>query len=214
MHTDTDGDTDTGVDTDSAPVSKVWRVVFVVLVLVGVLFVANKVTKYVDPPPTDATATNLAADAVDSSCLPGQQVTILDFPHVSQQAAASVVYNSNPPTSGPHFGAALAPGIYNEYLPPGLTVHAMEHGRVIIHYRPDTPEAVVQQLQAIARQYARDTVLHPNPELDTQFALTAWGRIDTFDSYDEARVIDFVDTLRNRYNHKSTVDPNECQAAS
>lgn len=209
IRTDTDTDTDANTDTDTAPGKTAWRILFVVLVVVALVFVGTSLRKYVAPS-TDATASNEAAAAVDSSCLPGRQVTILDFPHVSLSDAKSVEYNSNPPTSGAHYGAALAPGIYGEYLAPGLTVHAMEHGRVIIHYRPDTPAATVKDLERIARSFARDTVLHPNPELDTQFALTAWGRIDTFDTYDHDRVVEFVDRLRNRYNHKSTIRPDEC----
>lgn len=207
----TDIRVDSDPDTDTAQGKTVWRILFVVLIVVALVFVGGSLRKYVAPS-TDATASNEAAAAVDSSCLPGRQVTILDFPHVSLSDAESVEYNSNPPTSGAHYGAALAPGIFDEYLPPGLTVHAMEHGRVIIHYRPGTPDATVRDLERIARSYARDTVLHPNPELDSQFALTAWGRIDTFDTYDRGRVVEFVDRLRNRYNHKSTIRPDECAA--
>jgi hypothetical protein len=31
--------------------------------------------------------------------------------------------------------------------------------------------------------------------------LTAWGRIDRLDRFDEARVIEFVEQLRGRYRH-------------
>ena len=49
----------------------------------------------------------------------------------------------------------------------------MEHGRVVIHYRPDTPEGIVRELESIAQRHARDTVVHPNPEIDAQIALTS-----------------------------------------
>ncbi|MBA3418774.1 MAG: DUF3105 domain-containing protein [Geodermatophilaceae bacterium] len=194
-----------------SPDSTAWRVIFAVLAIFTLAYAGNDLKKYVGAS-TDATATNLAAAAEDDSCLPGQQVTILDFPHVSARAAADAVYNSNPPTSGAHYGAAVAPGIYSKHLPAGLSVHAMEHGRVVIHYRPDTPADIVRELESIAKRYARDTVLHPNPEIDTQIALTAWGRIDTLERYDEERIVTFVDTLRNRYNHHSTIEPDECSA--
>ena len=132
--------------------------------------------------------------------------------HISEQAATGVVYNSNPATSGPHYSAALAPGIYRTHLPSGQTVHAMEHGRVVIHYRPDTPEGIVRELESIAQRYARDTVVHPNPEIDAQIALTSWGRIDTLDGYDEERILGFVDQLLGRSDHHSTAATNECQA--
>lgn len=146
----------------------------------------------------------------DESCLPGQAVPLLAYPHVSQRAAADAVYNSNPPTSGPHYAAAVAPGIYRSYLVPGLTVHALEHGRVVIHYRTGTPGDVVRKLESIAKRYAPNVVLTPNPELDTPVALAAWGRIDRLDHYDEARITAFVEQLSLRYNHDYPAGANGC----
>lgn len=150
------------------------------------------------------------APTPDESCLPGEAVPILAYPHISERAAADVVYNSNPPTSGPHFSAAVAPGIYQSYLPPGLTVHSLEHGRVVIHYRTGTPDDVVGMLESIAKRYAPNIVLTPNPEIETSIALTAWGRIDKLDHYDEARISAFVEQLSARYNHEYTARANGC----
>ena len=183
----------------------------VVSAIVAVVYAGNNLVKFVGVS-SDATEDNLAAEAQDDACLPGQRVPILDYPHISEQAATGVVYNSNPATSGPHYSAALAPGIYRTHLPSGQTVHAMEHGRVVIHYRPDTPEGIVCELESIAQRYARDTVVHPNPEIDAQIALTSWGRIDTLDGYDEERILGFVDQLLGRSDHHSTAATNECQA--
>ena len=193
-----------------SPDTLAWRAMFAFLGIFALIIAGSHLQGYFGVS-SDASSANLAAAAVDDSCLPGRQVPILDFPHVSALAVAGTVYNSNPPTSGAHYGAAVAPGIYTSYLPPGVTVHAMEHGRVVIHYRPDTPESVVDQLESIAKQFSRDTVLNPNPEIDTQIALTAWGRIDTLDRFDRAEVVEFVDTFRNRYNHRSTITGSECQ---
>ncbi|MBI5356618.1 DUF3105 domain-containing protein [Candidatus Collierbacteria bacterium] len=43
-------------------------------------------------------------------------------------------YNSNPPTSGPHYTQWEKPGIYNKVLPDGNLIHSLEHGYVIISY--------------------------------------------------------------------------------
>jgi len=188
-----------------------WQAMLVVLAIVTALYVGGNLRKFVEAS-SDATADNVAAAALDDACLPGRSVPIEDFPHISQRAAADVVYNSNPATSGPHYGAAVAPGIYRSNLPDGQTVHALEHGRVVIHYQPDTPADVVRQLESIGKRYAGDTVVHPNPDLDTLIALTAWGRIDTLDGYDEERILAFVDELRGRYDHHSTVTDDECHA--
>lgn len=72
----------------------------------------------------------------------------------------------------------------------------------------------VLDLENIAKRYARDTVLAPNPTLDTQIALTAWGRIETLSTYSESRIVRFVDLLHGRYDHDWTLDPNECRLGS
>lgn len=195
-------------DTVRSPDRVAWRAAFAVLVVATLLYVGNDLKDYASS--TDASPANAAAALVDSSCLPGEQVTILDFPHLSVQEMARVQFNSNPPTSGPHYGAAVAPGIYGAFLPPGLTVHAMEHGRVVIAYRPDIDPVVQAELESIARQFTRDTVLHPSPDLDVPIALVAWGRLLRMDVYDRALVVDFVDRLRNRYNHHATIAADEC----
>jgi len=125
----------------------------------------------------------------------------MKFSHISQRAAADVVYNSNPPTSGPHFSAAMAPGIYRSYLVPGLTIHALEHGRVVIHYRMGAADDIVGRLESIAKRYAPNIVLTPDPNIDTSIALTAWGRIDRLDHYDEHRITAFVEQFSRRYDH-------------
>ena len=43
-------------------------------------------------------------------------------------------YNSNPPTSGPHYAQWEKPGIYNRVLEDGKLVHSLEHGYIIISY--------------------------------------------------------------------------------
>lgn len=187
----------------------VWQAAFVALVVATVIPASGTVMAYADES-SDATPDNLLAEARDDSCIPGLRVPILDYPHVSEQAIQDVVYNSSPPTSGPHYAASVAPGIYRTHLPPGQTVHGQEHGRVVIHYRPDTPDDVVRELESIAKRHLRDTVVHPNPDLDTQIALTAWGRIDTLDTFDEARIVYFVDELRGKFDHHATDDTSGC----
>lgn len=189
-----------------------WQALFIALVIYASWYGIDTLRYYVGVP-TDATADNLAADALDESCLPGQRVRILDFFHISQQDLPDIVYNSDPPTSGPHYAAAVAPGIYRTHLSNGQTVHSQEHGRVVIHYRPDTSPAVVAELESIGKRFAHDIVVQPNPDIDTQIALTAWGRIDLLDGYDEARIVNFVELFRGRYDH-APQGSNPCQSGS
>ena len=153
--------------------------------------------------------TGSPATSRPAPCLPGSAVPVMDSPHVSAAELAAVRYNSVPPTSGPHFGFTPAPGIYAGPLSEGLTVHAMEHGHVVIQYAPDTAPDTVRRLQRLAKHYGRDVILAPYPQLGHGIALTAWGRIDLLDSYDEGRAATFVEALRGRYVHGWT-RPDGC----
>lgn len=137
----------------------------------------------------------------EAPCLPGEPMPIMDSPHISPAEADAVAYNSLPPTSGPHFSFPLATGSYPNPVPGGLSVHALEHGHVVIQYAPGTPDGEVADLTRLAKRYGADVVLAPYPGLERGIALTAWGRIDTLDGYDEERITRFVERLRGRYDH-------------
>jgi hypothetical protein len=144
--------------------------------------------------------------ARDASCLPGEPVEVIDSPHISQAEGDAVEYNSLPPTSGPHFPFTIATGVYEQPVPEGLFVHAMEHGHVVIHYAPDVPQPEVDALTGLAKRHGNDVILAPYPSLDDGIALTAWGRIDHLGRYDEQRITAFIDRLAGRYNHGWTTD--------
>ena len=102
-----------------------------------------------------------------------------------------VGYNSNPPTSGYHWGGGTAPwGILTEPVADTLSVHNIEHGGIIIHYRQDLDQATVAQLTSVARELLQQNpcvVMLPRPtdQLDSPIALTAWTyllRLDTVDA--------------------------------
>jgi hypothetical protein len=134
-------------------------------------------------------------------CLPGAAVPILPSPHIAQSDEMAVVYNSLPPTSGPHSAFAVASGIYDSPIRDALAVHALEHGHVLIQYASSLAPADVSALAGVARRYPADVVLAPYPRLTSGIALTAWGRIYLLDRLDLTRVEGFVRALRNRYNH-------------
>lgn len=146
-------------------------------------------------------AGSTAQAAREAPCLPGEAVEIMDSPHISQAEAGSVVYNSLPPTSGPHFAFTLATGVYQQPVADGLAIHAMEHGHVIVHYARELPDAQVAELHRLARRHGADLVLAPNPDLQAGIALTAWGHIDHLDAFDQHRITAFVDALGGRYQH-------------
>ncbi len=117
-------------------------------------------------------------------------VPILPSPHISL-GEIHVPYNSDPPTSGPHTAALARWGVHSEPIAKETQVHNLEDGGVVINYGcRDCPE-LIERLKAIAERYDR-VVLAPYPGLDRKIALTAWGKIDKFDEFDEARIVHFI----------------------
>lgn len=63
---------------------------------------------------------------------PGQAVAELSRDHISD--IGGVTYNSNPPTSGPHFEAWAKRGAYPYALSDGYLLHSLEHGYIVLSY--------------------------------------------------------------------------------
>jgi hypothetical protein len=54
----------------------------------------------------------------------------------------------------------------------------LEHGGIVIHYRPDVDAVQLQQLTTLADELQsrdRKVVLAPRPENDAPISATAWG---------------------------------------
>lgn len=125
---------------------------------------------------------------------PGKAVDVLEATHVTpgQDHAA---YNSTPPTSGPHYANDADWGIHTAPVENELQVHNLEHGGIVIQYKPDLDADTVSQLLDLVRELGptyKKLILAPYPGLDSAIALTAWGRIDKFERFNAGRIRDFV----------------------
>jgi nitrate reductase NapE component len=119
--------------------------------------------------------------------------------HVAE--GTSVTYNTNPPTSGNHWPIPLQDGIYDKEKPDEAIVHSMEHGRVIVSYKPSLSSQTIERLKNIAGQNA--VILVPRSKNDTDIASTAWTRLDKFNlnldgTFDEKRIKDFIRRYKNK----------------
>ncbi len=110
-----------------------------------------------------------------------------------------IPYNSNPPTSGYHYGGGTGPwGVQTEPVDDRLTVHNLEHGGVIIHYREGLDQASIDQLAALTRELEqRNTciLLVPRPadKLDVPIAVTAWNYLLELQTVDTALITRFFE---------------------
>ena len=142
----------------------------------------------------------------DKTALPCDQVPGTAEPfegdnHIAYQGAPHAPYKTMPPTSGPHSPRVVTPGNYRDPIPEELQVHILEHGHVLIQYAADVSPAVVEKIERIGRQHPRDAVVAPYPALGHGIAVTGWQRLQRFDTYDEAAILNFVTKVANRYNH-------------
>jgi hypothetical protein len=126
--------------------------------------------------------------------------------HIDEAPDPSV-YNSTPPTSGPHYAQPRAPVIWNVYTEPldqVSLVHNLEHGGMVIQYGSGVSDSTVQQLTDWYGEDPNGLVLAPlppateeeNPELADQIAVTAWTHLMTCNAFDEAALDDFKDEYR------------------
>lgn len=110
--------------------------------------------------------------------LQGDKVPIISGTHV-QRGSVHSDYNSNPPTSGPHWGDNTAgPGIHEQEVQDELLVHSLEHGAVIVSYKADLSNEAVDVIKTAFDKASGKKILIPRKSLDVPVALTSWGRIE------------------------------------
>lgn len=130
-----------------------------------------------------------------------RQVTTEPGSHVEEGAPLSPAsWAHRPPSSGVHYGTLPQPQEYRMYdtpLTPGRWVHMLEHGAVVVLYRPDLCDsACVQQLGAFYDSAPRSNyvgvrhlAITPYQDMDHAIAVVAWGYIDEMDQMDKDRVM-------------------------
>lgn len=104
-------------------------------------------------------------------------------------------YNSDPPTSGPHAAQAAACGVYDSEVPDHIQVHNLEHGAIVVQYRPDLGQTEVEALRDYARSKASHILLAPRSDLTHPVVVTSWTRMLRLDSID----LDTVEAYYQRY---------------
>jgi hypothetical protein len=112
-----------------------------------------------------------------------------------------VTYRSNPPTSGDHDPLASQDGIYESAPDLEQSVHALEHGRINVQYKPGTPKPTVDLLTALVETYevkgtaGYKALLFPNQtSMQPAVAATAWTKSLTCPTMND-RVYDAIRTF-------------------
>jgi hypothetical protein len=125
---------------------------------------------------------------------------------------SNISWNSNPPSSGPHYPIWASFQTYATPVPRGYYVHDLEHGAVVLLYKCDADAGcsqVAQALQAVSDSLPDDplcvgqgarvrTVITPDPLLDAPVAAAAWGWTYTAECVDAPTLKQFV---ADHYGH-------------
>jgi uncharacterized protein DUF3105 len=85
-----------------------------------------------------------------------------------------IKYKSEPPALGRHYQVPIEDGIYEDAPPLTHTVHALEHGRVLIWLRPDLTSDQLAQFKALYEEDPYHVIMLPRAELKQPFAVSAW----------------------------------------
>jgi hypothetical protein len=138
--------------------------------------------------------------------LPGEAVRILGRKHYAP--GDLVNFSKEPPTSGLHYADRIADwGIHYDQIDELLQVSNLEKGGVIITYRPRSnpvlPDTERDQLEKLVKRLRSEPkycklILARRGKLDQKITITAWGRIDRLDAYDEPRLLRFIDAYINK----------------
>jgi len=126
---------------------------------------------------------------------PGEAVVTQGQEHIAV-GATHIEYNSNPPTSGPHYEGPAKWGVYQTELPDEQLIHNLEHGGVWISYK-DVDEATKIALEEIAKSGLK-IILEPRAKNDAPIVLVSWGRVQKFQSFDKQAILNFIKANTNK----------------
>jgi hypothetical protein len=107
-------------------------------------------------------------------------------------------YNSNPPTSGPHYAKPADWGIYDTELPDERLVHNLEHCGIWISYRPDISEEEKAKIVAYAKGFPTKIIVTPRAKNDAAISLAAWRHLLTMDQFSEREADIFISAFLNK----------------
>jgi hypothetical protein len=123
----------------------------------------------------------LSADAKAAGCV------YRAFPNEGREHSVRKLtaanYKTNPPTSGTHNPTPATDGLYAAGNEPDVPnwVHTLEHGRVLLQYKPGTSPAVITQLTSLFNENVagsgsayHSVLMQNNTKMTAQVAAVAW----------------------------------------
>jgi Protein of unknown function (DUF3105) len=176
----------------------------------------------------DASASDVRADLEAAGCT---MTVVPAVPNIGNHSdfpdpeARSKAWNTDPPTSGPHYNQTLQYNLYTEPIDIGRALHNLEHGGVYILYGNRVREDVVVQLQEFYDDHSTGTILAPYARLGNQIALGAWvvpglpeasndrgsGVLAKCRAFDEAAFSSFFDAFQFNGPESDLIPPSQME---
>jgi hypothetical protein len=94
----------------------------------------------------------------------------------SQDPDERIRYRTNPPTDGKHYQVPAEDRAYDRAPPDSHLVHTLEHGRIVIWFKPTLPESARAALKGFYDEDSYQIVLTPRRNMPHDVAASAWGR--------------------------------------
>ncbi len=136
----------------------------------------------------------------------GEAIPLMQADHIAVDSDPGQ-YDSNPPTSGPHYPQPLNAGFYdtNNYkYPAGYLVHNLEHGYVIFWYNcaklsDSACSGLKSQITAVMDEVNNVKVIaYPWNSMDAPVVMTSWGRLLKMQIFDAAQALAFYKANLNK----------------
>jgi hypothetical protein len=147
---------------------------------------------------------DLAVSAQKAGCQLRENLPDEGNTHVPN--STPVHYGTVPPTSGNHNPNPISDGAYTTPVTSDTSketnirneVHAMEHGRIEIHYAPNLPEDQQLALKGVFDADPDGVLLYPDPDMPYDVAVTAWTNEVVCPKYNPV-VLDVIRNFRDKY---------------
>lgn len=139
-----------------------------------------------------------------SKAILGEKMPDLGGQHVNSKVPDSE-YNSNPPTSGPHWVGVAGPGIKDKPVADELVLHSMEHGAAVVWYQDGLEASEIDRIKVAFNSASGKKIMLPRKDLDAPVVLTSWGYLLKLERVDEEQIVAFIETNNDRAPEKAPI---------
>jgi Protein of unknown function (DUF3105) len=125
----------------------------------------------------------------------GQRIPNEGWDHVA--VGSQIQYKANPPSSGPHYPFPAPAGVYPNGLQTGFWVHSLEHGYIVVLYRPPAPQEQMAVFDRMLTDFPKSKygnvklLVVPYSDMPHPYAIMAWDWRLEMDTFKEGTVLQF-----------------------